>query len=67
LGSKVRKYYDDDDNVTYLEIVDTEQIDPAVASVLLRGLVDGRFKFDKAQVFRESNFVDFTGRITEND
>ena len=67
LDSKVHKYYDDYDIVTYQQIVNTEEIDPAVASVLLRGLVDGRFKFDKAEVFRESNFVDFTGRVTEND
>lgn len=56
VGSKVRKYYDEDDNVTYQRILDTEQIDPAVASVLLRGLVDGRFKFDKAEVFKQSYF-----------
>jgi hypothetical protein len=67
LDSKVHKYYDDYDNVTDQQMLVTESIDPAVASVLLRGLVDGRFKFDKAEVFRQSNFVDFTGRVTEND
>lgn len=56
LDSEVRKYYDDYDNVTDQQILVTESIDPAVASVLLRGLVDGRFKFDKAEVFKQSYF-----------
>ena len=67
LDAVTHKYYDDYDNLTHTEIVGADKIDAAVAAVLLRGLVDGRFQFDKAEVIRESNFVDFTGRVTEND